>query len=562
MSTFKSIPIGKVLQEYGYITEDQVQEALAYQKDHKEMRLGEILIDQGYITEKQMLQAIGDKLNMERVEIGDIQVDSDAVAQLPKQLAEQYLVLPVALSDRTLTLVVNDPLNFYGLEDIRQTTGKELEIKLSEKTPLSSAIQYYYSELSAQNAAKKANFSISATEDNFDLENINLEDDDEAPIINLMNSLIQRAYINNASDIHVEPFENETLVRMRVDGVIIDYVTLQKALHGTLIARIKILSNLDIAERRIPQDGHFRAKIEGEHVNIRVSVIPTVFGEKAVLRLLASNNRIDNSRQFGMNEESYNKFKKILQSPNGILYITGPTGSGKSTTLYMVLEEMSKRQVNIATIEDPVEKNLPRVNQMQVNNTAGLTFDVGLRALLRQDPDIIMVGETRDAETASISIRAAITGHFVLSTLHTNNAASTIVRLIDMGMEPYMISSSVVGVVAQRLVRKLCPNCKKQAEMTEEEKAFLGTDIGTVYEPGGCVQCNNTGYKGRIAVHEILLVDYKIRDMIAQGASVESIQNYAVKEQNMHTLRQQGIEMVKEGVTSMEELLKIAYNAE
>ena len=270
-----------------------------------------------------------------------------------------------------------------------------------------------------------------------------------------LNSLLDRGYNTNASDIHIEPFEDKTLVRMRIDGTIVDYVTLQRSLHPSLIARIKIMSNLDIAEKRIPQDGHFRIRLEGENVNVRVSVIPTVFGEKAVLRLLSSNSVIAHADQYGMDIKTYRRFQEMLRSPNGIIYLTGPTGSGKTTTLYMILEHLAKRQVNISTIEDPVEKNLARVNQMQVNNTAGLTFDSGLRALLRQDPDIIMVGETRDAETAAISVRAAITGHLVFSTLHTNNAVSSIVRLVDMGLEPYLIANSLVGVVAQRLVRRL-----------------------------------------------------------------------------------------------------------
>jgi type IV pilus assembly protein PilB len=283
-----------------------------------------------------------------------------------------------------------------------------------------------------------------------------------------------RAYNSNVSDIHIEPFEKHTSVRMRMDGVIVDFMTLQKNIHNSLIARIKILGDLDIAERRIPQDGHFKTNIDGTPVNVRVSVIPTVFGEKAVLRLLASAATIDHSGTFGMNDRNYQIVSNMLRSPNGIIYVTGPTGSGKSTTLYMILSELSQRAVNISTIEDPVEKNLPKLNQMQVNNTAGLTFEIGLRALLRQDPDVIMLGETRDAETASISVRAAITGHLVLSTLRTNDAASSVTRLIDMGIEPYMLANSLVGIIAQRLVRKVCPDCAEWGEPTEEENRIVG----------------------------------------------------------------------------------------
>jgi len=379
------------------------------------------------------------------------------------------------------------------------------------------------------------------------------------PIIKLLNSLVHRAYTTNASDIHIEPFEDKTLVRMRIDGTIVDYVTLQKGLHSSLIARIKIVGGMDIAERRIPQDGHCKIKVDGIPINIRVSVIPTVYGEKAVLRLLASQSVISHSRTYGMEETDYEKFSKMLRSPNGIIYLTGPTGSGKTTTLYLVLEELSKRQVNISTIEDPVEKNLPKVNQMQVNNQAGLTFDLGLRALLRQDPDIIMVGETRDAETARISIRAAITGHLVLSTLHTNSAVSSIVRLVDMGMEPYMIANSLVGVVAQRLMRKVCPYCAEEAEPDELERELLGDEVKLIKKPVGCSRCNHTGYNGRVAIHEMVAIDAAIRRMISEGASMDEIEEYAIQRQGMRTLKQLGIEMVKNGVSTVEELQKVAF---
>jgi type IV pilus assembly protein PilB len=339
----------------------------------------------------------------------------------------------------------------------------------------------------------------------------------------------------------------------------VEYVTLQKAVHNALIARIKILADLDIAERRLPQDGHFRMRLEDEMVNIRVSVLPTVFGEKAVLRLLANNTTIEHADTFGMNEANYRRFRRMLQAPNGIIYLTGPTGSGKSTTLYMVLEELSKKQVNISTIEDPVEKNIHGINQTQVNTMAGMTFEVGLRALLRQDPDILMVGETRDAETASISIRAAITGHLVFSTLHTNSAADSVVRLIDMGMEPYLVSSSLVGIVAQRLVRKICPFCSREEDLTEEEQLITGTEIRRAKKAVGCSRCNHTGYSGRIAVHEMLVVDDAIRRMITKNAPVSDILEYAVTQQGLRMLKQEGLELVRDGMTTVSELMKIAF---
>ena len=379
----------------------------------------------------------------------------------------------------------------------------------------------------------------------------------------VLNSLLVRGYNVNASDIHIEPFETHVTVRMRVDGVIMDYVTLSQTLNTSLVARIKILANLDIAERRLPQDGHFKATIGGIEMNIRVSIIPTVFGEKTVLRFLSSNVKVDHSGTFGMTQSNYDKFTKILKSPHGIIYITGPTGSGKTTTLYMVLEKLSDRLVNISTIEDPVERNIPKVNQVQVNVTAGLTFEAGLRSLLRQDPDIIMVGETRDAETASISVRAAITGHLVLSTLHTNDAISSIVRLQDMGVPAYLVANSVVGLVAQRLMRKVCPNCGEEYVPEPDELMSVGVaDMKPTprFKRGkGCHVCSNTGYKGRISVQEIVLFDKEIRRMIVSGASVDEIVEYVRKTQDFQSLRDSARELVLSGVSTVEEFQKVAY---
>lgn len=557
MRSNKNIRIGDVLQELGYINDDQIGQAIAYQKENKGVRLGGALIALGFITEKQMLEALGKRLNYDVVNISDLTVDVDTVEKIPKVLAEKYNMMGYRTEDGVYYLLVDDPLNFYGIEDIRQVVGMDLHISLCEKAPLENSIQYYYSEVSAREAAKKAAASSAQVVETVE---VSIEDgDDDTPIINLFNSILIRAYNSNASDIHIEPFETQTSVRMRLDGVIADFMTLAKNVHSSLIARIKILGDLDIAERRVPQDGHFRINIEGVNLNVRVSVIPTVFGEKAVLRLLATNSKIDHLGTFGMTDHNYGLVKKMLSSPNGIIYVTGPTGSGKSTTLYMILEELSKRSVNISTIEDPVEKNLPKLNQMQVNNVAGLTFEIGLRALLRQDPDIIMVGETRDAETASISVRAAITGHLVLSTLHTNDAASSVVRLADMGVEPYMIASSLVGIIAQRLVRKVCPMCSVWEEMTEDEVAIAGTRFPQIKHARGCRQCNNTGYKGRVSIHEILMVDKDVREMIIKGASVEEIKQFAIMNQGMSTLKRSALALVEDGTTTVDELIKVAY---
>lgn len=553
----KNLRIGEILEEKGYVTGEQMSQALAYQKEHREMRVGQILMKLGFVTENQVLEALANRLNLEIVEVSQIQVDLQAVGMISRELAEKNLFLPVSLKGKVLGLVTNDPLNYFALEEVKQQTGCQLEIYLSEEVPLRKAISYYYAEVNARNAAEQANVGFATTEE---LEIEDLDDsNDEAPIIRLLNSLIERAIKTEASDIHIEPFETETKVRMRIDGVIMEYVTIQRNIHAPLIARIKILSNLDIAEKRIPQDGHFRVKINDSFVNIRVSVLPTVFGEKAVLRIMAATGHMEHADHFGMDDFSYNQFFPMLNYPNGIIYITGPTGSGKSTTLYMVLEYLSGRHVNISTIEDPVEKNLPDINQTQVNPVAGLTFDVGLRALMRQDPDIIMVGETRDGETAGTSVRAAITGHMVLSTLHTNDAVSSIVRLEDMGVETYLVANSLVGLVAQRLVRKVCPHCARQMETTEQERLFLGEDVRVVTRGTGCTKCNNTGYKGRVAVHEILAINNDIRRMIINHTSIEEITRYAREVQHMRTLKESGLILVKEGKTTPEELLKISY---
>lgn len=553
----KNLRIGEILEEKGYVTGEQMSQALAYQKEHREMRVGQILMELGFVTENQVLEALANRLNLEIVEVSQIQVNLQAVGMISRELAEKNLFLPVSLKGKVLGLVTNDPLNYFALEEVKQQTGCQLEIYLSEEVPLRKAISYYYAEVNARNAAEQANVGFATTEE---LEIEDLDDsNDEAPIIRLLNSLIERAIKTEASDIHIEPFEKETKVRMRIDGVIMEYVTIQRNIHAPLIARIKILSNLDIAEKRIPQDGHFRVKINDSFVNIRVSVLPTVFGEKAVLRIMAATGHLEHADHFGMDDFSYNQFFPMLNYPNGIIYITGPTGSGKSTTLYMVLEYLSGRHVNISTIEDPVEKNLPDINQTQVNPVAGLTFDVGLRALMRQDPDIIMVGETRDGETAGTSVRAAITGHMVLSTLHTNDAVSSIVRLEDMGVETYLVANSLVGLVAQRLVRKVCPHCARQMETTEQERLFLGEDVRVVTRGTGCTKCNNTGYKGRVAVHEILAINNDIRRMIINHTSIEEITRYAREVQHMRTLKESGLILVKEGKTTPEELLKISY---
>lgn len=556
----KNIPIGEVLKEYGYINENQLQMALAMQKKDRSKRLGQHLIELGFITETQMLKALSDKLSEPMVDLNEERIDIDSVAKIPIELAKKYNLMALSEESGRLRIVTSDPLNFYAIEDVRLVTGMNISVCLSESDSIKRLIEYYYAEIKAKEAAHVANENVVS----FELEDSELYDSetDATPVVKLFNSLLSRGYNANASDIHLEPFEDKIMVRMRIDGMIVDYVQLDKKLHSSLIVRIKIISNMDIAEKRLPQDGHFMITIDGIRMNLRVSLIPTVYGEKAVLRFLNSNTPIVNEDQYGMNRDNYEKMKQMLTIPHGIIYITGPTGSGKTTTLYMILETLAKKQVNISTIEDPVEKHLERVNQMQINTTAGLTFEKGLRALLRQDPDIILVGETRDAETASISVRAAITGHLVLSTLHTNDAIGAIVRLQDMGVEPYLIANSLVGSVSQRLVKRICPQCKQRIKTTESQKEMLGSDVEYIYQGAGCNHCNHTGYKGRTAVHEIIMMDKEIRKMITKQQDIDDIYQYIKKTQKLKILKEETIELVINGVTSIEELYKICAYSE
>lgn len=549
-----NIRLGDVLIEQGLINNAQLSDALKYQKEHTDLRLGACLVEMGFVSEEEVIRALANKFDMEIADFSGVEIDINVVRQIPENVARKYNVIAIGEEDDALIIALDDPINYYAIEDVRSLVGKRLIIKLATASVIKNAINYYYTEVSAYNAAESANKQIEEIQD------IVIEDlEDEAPVIKLVNTMIQRAYGQRASDIHIEPFEKKTYVRMRIDGVMNEFVTLNKSITNPLITRIKILANLDIAEKRIPQDGHFKMRVEDCNLNIRVSILPTVFGEKAVLRLLGNKRKVDGEKTFGMREADYLKVKKMLEAPHGIIYLTGPTGSGKTTTLYMMLESLLDGTKNISTIEDPVEKNIDRINQTQVNNQAGMTFESGLRALLRQDPDIIMVGETRDNETASISVRASITGHLVLSTLHTNSACDSIVRLEDMGVEPYLLASSLTGIISQRLMRKVCPYCAVLEEPTVEEKVFLPSDVFKVKHAKGCARCNNTGYSGRMSVHEVLVVDSTIRKMISDRTDIDEIENYAIKNQGMKRIKQSAIDLIKEGISTVDELKKITF---
>ncbi len=374
--------------------------------------------------------------------------------------------------------------------------------------------------------------------------------------VKILEELLLLGYRENASDIHMEPWEDRFVIRMRIDGMLTKVWEFDRSMYQPLVTRAKVISGMDIAKKRVPQDGHFRETIEGTRLDMRTSVIPTIFGEKMVLRFLDTKTEIDHSETFGMSAENYGKMMRILKSPGGILYLTGPTGCGKTTTLYMILEYLAKEPVNIVTIEDPVERYLPGISQMQVNEQAGLTFESGLRSVLRQDPDIIMVGETRDPETAKISVRAAITGHLVLSTLHTKSAAGGITRMADMGIEPYLTADSLCGMAAQRLVRKVCLHCAETVELTDEEQKLLGRKIRSARRGRGCEFCRNTGYKGRTAVHEIFVMDRELKKMTAENRPEWEIEDYVVKTQGMRTMREELADLVCDGVIPMEEFLR------
>jgi type IV pilus assembly protein PilB len=559
MADNRQVRIGDLLKEYGYLDDEQLQTALEYQKANN-IRLGSAVIQLGYVTEPEVIEALSHKLGIPVINLETARVDTSIVSLIPRSLAEKHIAIATSEHDGHIDLAINDPLNFYGVEELQQVAGMPVQLMISDRAGIENAIKHYYSEVEARDAVSKADTDYANLFPEIDEINTVEIGDDSTPVVNLLNSLMLRAYNNGASDLHLEPFDSTCKVRMRVDGALVDYANIPKNIHPALIVRLKIMSNLDIAEKRLPQDGHYRANISGADLNIRLSVIPTVYGEKAVLRFLSTNTQIDHATHFGMTDEDYQKFIEILAHPNGIIYITGPTGSGKTTTMYLALEKFRDKPINISSIEDPVERNIDGINQVQVNNMAGLSFEAGLRSLLRQDPDIIMVGETRDAETASISVSAAITGHLVLSTLHTNDALSSIIRLEDMGVQPYLVGNSVVGLVAQRLIRKICPHCMEEYEVSDLELLTLREtrdNVKTLRRGTGCHVCNQTGYKGRTAIHEIVLVDKRMQRMIAENAPLASIYEYARKEKGMATLRERAHDLVISGITSMEEYLKI-----
>jgi type IV pilus assembly protein PilB len=552
--------LGKLLIDSGIISEEQLTQALESQKTSKK-RLGEILIDLDITTERQILEVLEYQLKIPFVDLNKFEIDQDCPMLINEAMARRHQILPVKKENNDLIVAMTDPLNLQALDDVRIFTGMSVKPVMAMQQDVLSSIDNFYSKEGAEKAVedfkKEIDFNQISDSDSDDLSDVS-----NAPVVRLVNSVLQHAIRSRASDIHIEPFDKHLRIRFRVDGELQEIMKSAKAAHSAIVTRIKIMGKMDIAEKRVPQDGRVEMSLDGKDVDLRISILPTVYGEKIVIRLLGRSDLVMSKEQLGFSESNIVLFDGIIKSTNGIILVTGPTGSGKTTTLYAVLRELNKINKNIITVEDPVEYRLEGVNQVQVNTKAGLNFANGLRSILRQDPDIIMIGEIRDSETAQIAVRAAITGHLVLSTMHTNDAASTISRLVDMGIEPFLVSSSVVGVTAQRLLRRICPECKTsyQSDRAEMDVLKLREPI-TLYRGTGCSNCNHTGYRGRIAIHEILQVTGQIRDLIDKRASMDHVRNIASK-QGTTTLRSNSDELVRKGVTTVEELLKVTYSIE
>lgn len=554
--------IWEILLTNEVITHEQLSDALRWQRSHPDEDVGNILLSRGIVNESQLLAAYAQRLDVALVE-KDLVVKRPEVLKLVlESLARRYGIMPLDINNNKILIAVSNPEDMSVIEDVKMSSRMDVSFLLSPRENVNGAIERYYKNVELfyrEEQAEVQTINIVSTDTAKKMDEIE-SNVNNTPVVKLVNNLVQQAYVRQVSDIHIEPFENDVLVRMRIDGDLVEVMRLAPSALNSVISRIKILSGMNIAEKRVPQDGRFAFSNDEFKVDLRVSTIPTIYGEKCVMRLLnTGGENLLSFEQLGMTKENIARFEHMLSAPNGIILVTGPTGSGKSTTLYAVLNRLRKPTINITTIEDPVEKQMFGVNQVQVNTKAGMTFANGLRALLRQDPDVIMIGEIRDYETAEIAVRASITGHLVLSTLHTNDSVATIVRLIDMGVPPYLVSASVNAIIAQRLVKRLCPYCKQKRALTDAEKVMLEDDsINDVYEPVGCPECNHMGYSGRIAIYEIVELDHTIRKMISAGAPVDEIRKVAAAngaEFLADNLRQ----LVAKGVTSMDEYNRIIY---
>ena len=563
----KRLRLGELLLENNLITEEQLNIALEEQKA-KGIKLGEAIIGLGYVTQDAINDLLCQQLNIDFVDLRKIEIDDSIARMVGEKVVRKYMLLPFALDDRQANVIkvaMEDPMNIMAIDDIGIITGMTAQPYLSTHAYISTAIDKLYGKSQA-NAIAEQFMKEQGSGDDADNaeENKRQEDVDNSPVVKLVNNIIEGGVRQRASDIHIEPFEYNVRVRYRIDGVLREIISYDRALYAAIIARLKVISGMDISEKRKPQDGRITITVDRREYDIRVSNLPTVFGEKVVMRLASKEGFKRDKKDLGLSPTDLVKFDNILRNPHGIILVTGPTGSGKSTTLYTALSELASDEVNIITVEDPVEANVDNVNQVQVNVKANLTFASALRSILRQDPDIIMIGEIRDGETAEIAVKASITGHLVVSTLHTNSTAASISRLIDMGIEPYLLGDSLVGIIAQRLVRRLCPECKESYEADEEEKRVLKVPQNEplkLYKACGCEACGNTGYYGRIGVYEIMPISRKIKNLIASGANADEITAQAVTE-GMNTLRMSASNYVKQGLTSFSEMMKITYETD
>ncbi len=550
--------LGDILIDSGFISATDLSEALAVQKETGK-RLGEVIIEMGLMSEFDILRAVSSQYNYPIIDLNNIEVDKNATALVTEKYCRDNTIVPIGFDEEKLVVAIDDPLNVLVQDDLQFITGREVVLMLATRSAIENCIGVHYGKESAEKAAQELNQDFD--EDMIEgLDSEISEQVNSAPVVKLVNSMIEFAIRAGSSDIHIEPMEDRVRVRIRIDGVMQEIMSNPVNARDAITTRIKILSGMNIAEKRIPQDGRIQTMINGEEVDMRVSVLPTIYGEKTVIRILAKNDGNLNRKYLGISDHNNALIDKIIQVPQGICLISGPTGSGKTTTLYTLLSEKNKPETNIITVEDPVEIKIPGLNQVQVNAKAGMTFASGLRSILRQDPDIILVGEIRDGETAEIAMRAAITGHLVFSTIHTNDAVSSINRLIDMGLEPYMVCSALVGVVSQRLVRRICNNCRQAYEPSEYEMKKVHIEPGQkLYRGEGCPDCNGSGYKGRIAIHEIVVMTSAMKTLIEKRASEEEMRKLAVKE-GTQMLADSAAALVVEGITTIDEMNRVAYS--
>jgi len=559
----KRKPLGEMLVDGGFMNQQELQECIDFGQQANR-RLGDIAVERGFVTEEEVTRLLENQTGVTFIDLDRTDPDIDVTKHVPVELARSNNVAPVRVAHNVLYIAIEDPKNFHAIDDVSRTSRMQVQPMLASGKSIRTYIDRIYGSEFAQRALSDYGREVDlGAVANQVVELGGADDTENAPIVRLVTALMEQAVNMRASDVHVEPGGQNVRVRMRVDGRLQQVLQAPAQTAAPMVARLKIISGLNIAERRVPQDGRFNIRVLNREIDIRISILPTVHGEKVVMRLLDRSTFLVPKSKLGFTERNLKLFDELLTSPHGIVLVTGPTGSGKSTTLYTMLAEINTVTENIITIEDPVEFMIEGLNQVHVNARAGMDFASGLRSMLRQDPDVIMIGEIRDAETVEIAVRAAITGHLVLSTIHTNDTVSTVYRLIDMGIPSYMIAASVVGIVAQRLLRVICPHCKTTYTPNQNELEMAGIESWSAsetkfYKGMGCAECNNNGYKGRMAVHEILIFDSTLRELVHNNASVGELRKYAL-EQGMHTLRDSIFDLLNQGLTTLEELIAIAH---